>query len=183
MEFKTKGVGTGRSKNGRRKRWKKKPYFQMDLLSKFERELSASEFRARFASYSPCQLRWFFNTIKKELIRPRGTEWHSMNKLLLWLDKLHNRLSGLEMREKYQIGVKTAYSHVSDVLMAILKTYEDRNVVRFPTISERQQMLRILKTKGAPMPDALFSLDGSHARCTGRHIRERLSHKYHWLPC
>eukprot|EP01084_Bolivina_argentea_P139430 245281_1 len=33
------------------------------------------------------------------------------------------------------------------------------------------------------MPDAIFAVDGSHTRCTGRNISERRSHKYHWLPC
>ncbi len=33
------------------------------------------------------------------------------------------------------------------------------------------------------MSDALFSLDGSHTRCTGRNYTERLSFKYRWLPC
>ena len=183
LNFRKRGVGTGHSKTGLRKRWRKKYYFEQNLLQKFKRELSVTEFKTRFASYSPCELSWFFDTIKDELIRPRESRCHAMNKLLLWLDKLHNSLSGLQMKERYQIGIKTAYSHVQDVLVAVMKSYENKNAIRFPTISERKQMVRILKSKGSPFPDALFSLDGSHARCTGRHIRERLSFKYHFLPC
>lgn len=183
LEFRKKGVGTGRSKHGPRKRWRKRYYFEQNLLIKFQRELQETEFKSRFASYSPRELSWFFDTIKDELVRPRETQFHAMNKLLLWTDKLHNSLSGQQMKERYQIGIKTAYSHVQDVLSAILKSYENKNVVRIPTIEEREQMVRILKTKGASLPDAVFSLDGSHARCTGRHVRERLSFKYHWLPC
>ncbi len=44
-------------------------------------------------------------------------------------------------------------------------------------------MVELLKKKGVPMPDAIFSVDGSHTRCNGRHYTERWSHKYHWLPC
>lgn len=183
IPYKLRGVGTGHSRTGHRRRWKKKFYFEEDLMAKFSSESTLSEFKARFAGYSPNQLNWFFDTFKKQLIRPRETEQHAKNKLLLWMDKLHNSLSGQEMRDKYQIGIKTAYSHVNDVLRAILKRYEDENVVRFPNIEERKQMVQILKTKGAPMPDAIFALDGSHARCTGRHIAERRSFKYRWLPC
>ena len=183
LKYRKKGVGTGHSKNGPRRRWKKKYYFERNLLAKFQSELQDAEFRSRFAGYSPRELTWFFETIKDELIRPRETRCHAMNKLLLWLDKLHNCLSGLQMKQQYQIGIKTAYSHVQDVLNAVMRAYENKNVIRFPTITEREQMVHILKTKRVPMPDALFSLDGSHARCTGRHIRERLSFKYRWLPC
>ena len=183
LRFRKTGVGTGHSKNGPRRRWRKKYYFEQNLMTKFQRELSEAEFKSRFASYSPRELDWFFDTIKHELIRPRETLCHAKNKLLLWLDKLHNCLSGLQMKQQYQIGIKTAYSHVHDVLTAVLKTYENSNVIRIPTIPEREKMMRILQTRRAPLPHAIFSLDGSHARCTGRHIRERLSFKYHWLPC
>ena len=87
------------------------------------------------------------------------------------------------MKDKYKIGVKTAETHVKDVIISIFNSHEEKNVVRFPNQEERQHMIRILKQRGAPMPDALFALDGSHARCTGRNEVERLSHKYHFLPC
>ena len=112
-------------------------------MTKFQRELSEAEFKSRFASYSPRELEWFFDTIKDHLIRPRETECHAKNKLLLWLDKLHNSLSGLQMKERYQIGIKTAYSHVQDVLVAVMKSYENKNAIRFPTIPEREQMVRM----------------------------------------
>lgn len=183
--YKLLGVGSGRAKSGARRRWKKKMYFQQDLLAKFKREMTVGEFKARFAGYTPHQLEWFFDTIKDALLlqRPKSTPWHARNKMLLFLDKLHNCLQGREMKDKYKIGVKTADSHIKDVLRAIITSYQDQNVVRFPNQQERQRMIRILKRKGSPMPDALFALDGSHARCTGRDKAERLSHKYHFLPC
>ena len=33
------------------------------------------------------------------------------------------------------------------------------------------------------MPDALFAVDGSHARCSGQRFSERLSHKWKNRPC
>ena len=98
-------------------------------------------------------------------------------------DRMHNCLSGEEMSDKYQIGCKTAYDHCSDIMRAILTTYADKDTIAFPTMKERTKMVRILKLKGRPMPTALFSVDGSDLRCTGRHIAERRSRKYRWLPC
>ena len=183
VEWRKKGIGTGHAKSGTRKRWKKQSYFESDLLSMFERDYPEAEFKARFAGHSPRELRWFFNTIKAALIRPRETWWHAQNKLLLWLQKLHHSLSGLEMKHTYKIGISTAYSYVEHVVAAILQSYENEDVIRFPSIPEREQMVRVLKARNALLPHAVFALDGSHARCTGRHIRERLSFKYRWLPC
>ena len=183
IRYKLKGVGSGHSKSGHRETWTKKMFFEQDLLTKYEREMRPHEFKSTFAGYSAKALRWFFDKIKQRLIRPRETPMHARNKVLLWLDKLHNGLSGLQMRIKYKIGITTANNHIKDVLMAILKTFEQEDVVRFPTISERQEMKSILEARGVPMPHAIFALDGSHARCTGRNVRERLSFKYHFLPC
>ena len=182
-DYKLKGVGRGHAKSGHRKRWKIKLFFQQDLLTKYEREMTEREFKSTFAGYTAKQLRWFFEKIKQRLIRPRETPWHARNKLLLWLDKLHNSLSGQQMHDKYKIGITTADTHIEDLLEAILKTFEDEDVVTFPTMEEREEMRQILKTKGAPMAEALFALDGTHARCTGRNIPERLSFKYRFLPC
>lgn len=183
IAYKKIGVGTGHSKSGSRESWTKKYFFEQDLMEKYERELKEREFKSTFAGYSARELRWFFETIKDELVRPKETEWHARNKLLLWLDKLHNSLSGQQMRNKYKIGQKTAYSHVEDVLQSIIASYENSDVVRFPNKKEREEMKSILKRKGAELPEVLFALDGSHARCTGRNIKERLSFKYRWLPC
>ena len=181
--YKKKGVGTGHSQTGRRAKWKKKMYFEQDLLNKFNRELKPSEFKARFAGYSADNIKWFFETISHNALRPKESFVHARNKLLLWLDKLHNSLSCKQMKEKYKIGETTALSHINDILKAIIKSYKNKNVVTFPTERQRKQMVNILKQRNAPMPDAIFTMDGSHTRCTGRHISERMSHKYKWLPC
>ena len=106
--------------------------------------MQSKEFKATFASYSTKQISWFFETSKVQLIRPKETELHARNKLLLSLDKLHNSLSGQQMRSKYKIGVKTAHPHVQVVLKTIVVSYQDVNVVRFPTEEERLQMIAIL---------------------------------------
>jgi len=91
---------------------------------------------------------------------------------------MHNVLSYQQIRGKYHIGIATAKSHITDVLQAILKSFKNENVVRFPTAAQRIEMVKILKTKGAEMPDAWASMDGSHVKCSGRRFKERLSHKY-----
>lgn len=108
---------------------------------------------------------------------------HCRNKFLLWLDKLHNCLSYRQIESKYQIGVTTVKSHVDDMLKAIIKSFQGTNVISLPTLEQRLQMVEILKQKGVPMPDALFSVDGSHPRCLGRNNYLRVSPKYKWLPC
>ena len=183
LDWKQKGVGTGYSKTGQRKKWKKKYFFEQDLLAKYSSELDSKAFKATFAGYSAAQITWFFNEIKQNAIRPKETEHHCRNKLLMWLDKLHNCLSYQQIKDKYHIGITTAKSHSYDVLKSILKTFRGSGIISLPTIPQRVQMVQLLKRRGVPMPDALFSLDGSHTRCTGRGKRERISHKYHWLPC
>ena len=44
-------------------------------------------------------------------------------------------------------------------------------------------MVQILKQKRAPLPDAIFVIDGSHQKCCGSKYSERLSYKYKWSPC
>ena len=183
IEYRKTGVGRGHSKSGKRRRWKKKSYFEQDLLKIYETTLDLAAFKSRFAGYSAKEIEWFFNKIKKAAIRPRESEMHCSNKLLLWLDKLHNCLSYQEIKEKYQIGTATAKGYINDVLKAIFKSFENKNVVAFPTEAQRHVMVEILKSKGSPVPGVLFAIDGSHQRCTGRHIKERVSHKYRWLPC
>ena len=162
---------------------KKNHYFELDLLTKFKTELTKKAFRKLFAGYSPEELKWFFDSIEKCVIRPRETKFHARNKLLLWIDSLHNCLSGAEMKDKYKIGESTAVSHINDLLEGIIKAYKNKNVVTFPNENQKQMMVNVLKQQGAPMPYVLFSLDGSHARCTGRKYKTRLSHKYKFLPC
>ena len=178
IEYKKGGVGRGKTKSGEKKSWKKKEYFELDLLELYKTEMTENEFQTRFAGYNAQDVEWFFSTISKHVIRPKETYCHARNKLLLWLDKMHNCLSGAEMKVKYKIGRSTAVSHVKDVLQGILKTYKNKDVVAFPDENQRVKMVKILKQKGQSMPYVLFSLDGSRTRCTGRKFKERMSHKY-----
>ena len=183
INYKKRGVGTGHSKSGIRTKWKKKEYFEKDLLKKFATEMTKTDFEATFGGISAKQIKWFFNTISKNAIRPRETYVHARNKLLLWIDKLHNCLSCKQIKIKYQIGETTSINHINDILQAIINTYKNKNVITFPNQQQRERMVKVLKQRGAPMPFAIFSMDGTHTRCTGRHITERRSHKYKWLPC
>ena len=141
------------------------------------------DFKARFAGYKPEEIDWFFKKIKAVAIRPRETDIHCRNKLLLWIDKLHNCLSYQQIKDKYKIGTATAKSHVDDMLKAIIISFRGTSVISLPTLEQRLEMVKILKQRQAPMPDAIFSIDGSHTRCTGRDNPQRVSQKYKWLPC
>ena len=149
----------------------------------FQKELDEKAFKARFAGYNPQEIAWFFDKIKGQSMRPKETEVHFRNKLLLWLDKLHNCLKYQQIKVKYKIGITTAKNYIDDILKAVLLAFENENIVTFPDKTQREKMVRILKLKGSPVPDGLFAIDGSHTRCTGRHITERITRKYNWLPC
>ena len=176
--YKKRGVGRGHANNGQRQEWTKDWYFERDLLSLFQQTMSNATFIATFAGYMPNEIKWFFDKIKANALRPKETAWHCRNKLLLWLDKLHNELSYQQLSVKYHVAPSTAKSHVTDILQAILKSFKHENVVKFPDKKQREQMVKILKSKGVDMPDAWASLDGSHVKCRGRKIKERLSYKY-----
>lgn len=184
IPFKLKGPGIGHAANGKRQSWIKDPYFDGDLLSILEARMSMRKFKARFI-HTPSEIRWFFDTIKENAVRPLETMHHSRNKFLLFLDRVHNCLSGEEMSDKFRIGCKTAYDHCAEITKAILLTYgPNTDVISFPTMLERKKMSDILRVQNRPIPSALFAVDGSDTRCTGRHINERLSFKYgHHLPC
>ena len=177
-DYKKGGVGKGHSNKGQRRKWKKNLYFEQDLLQTFTTTLDESTFASMFAGYKPKEIIWFFNKIKEKAIRPKETEWHCRNKLLLWLDKMHNALSYQQIRAKYFIGIATAKSHINDILEAILKSFKNENIVTFPNIAQRNQMVEILRSKKAEFPDAWCSMDGSHVKCSGRKFKERLSYKY-----
>ena len=175
-------VGRGHAASGSRARWKKKHFFEEDLLRLYSNHLSKRAFKSTYI-YRPEQIAQLFVEIKDNLVRPKETEVHARNKILLWLDKLHGSLSGQQMSGKYYIGIQTAYSHISDVLRAMLLSFQESGIVQFPTATERDWMVKLLKQKNVPMPDALFAVDGSHARCSGQRFSERLSHKWKNRPC
>lgn len=182
MKFKKGGVGRGHSIKGSRERWTKDPYFDLDLFQIHSEEMSEKLFKSCYV-YAPPQIDELYRDIRLELIRPRETMAHSRNKLLLFMDKLHNSLSGNQMSVKYHIGVQTAFSHIRDVVEAILNTFKDKNMVTFPSEEERALMVKILAQKNDPMPHALFAVDGSHIRCVGRkNHAERHSKKYGYWP-
>ena len=178
VEYKKGGVGKGHSITGQRRKWTKDWYFEQDLLNIFQKTMSETKFTSTFAGHTPEQINWFFNKIKHNAIRPKETECHCRNKLLVWLDKLHNEPGYQQISIKYHIGVSTAVSHINDIVKAILRSFQHENVVRFPDAKQRQKMVEILKAKGVQMPDAVASMDGSHVKCRGRKKKESLSHKY-----
>ena len=182
IKFKKRGVGRGHSIKGSRERWTKHPHFDLDLFQIHKEQMSEKLFKSCYV-YAPAQIDELYQDIRLELIRPRETMAHSRNKLLLFMDKLHNSLSGNQMSVKYHIGVETAFSHIRDVVEAILNTFKDKNMVTFPSVEERALMVKILAQRQDPLPHALFAVDGSHIRCVGRKNHpERHSKKYGFWP-
>lgn len=183
IEFKKRGPGRGHTKDGSKKTWRKKYYFEDDLLAMKLKQLGHKEFKNHFSGTSAADIDSFWKQIRENCIRPRETEIHARNKLILWLDKLHNQLSWKKIKSEYKIGAATAIGYVNDVLDGIIKSFKLRNMITFPSEEQRIKMTGLMVKKGALMPNALFTMDGKHALCTGRNKRERRSVKYKWLPC
>ena len=183
IEYELRGVGTGHSKSGIRKKWKKKHYFEQDLLTLSLRELGADGFASKFCGCSVNDILYIWNNIKKRVLRAKETEIHARNKLLLWLDKLHNDLKWKQIKSRYQIGIKTAVDYVDDILNGIIDSYKNTNVISFPTEQQKLKMVKMNKLLRKPMPHALFTMDGKHARCFGAKCKKRLSYKYKFIPC
>ena len=174
-------VGRGRSKTGKRAGWTKKQYFEQDLLTLFKETLQPNGFSSKFAGFKPIELIDFFEKIKSNALRPRETFFHARNKLLLWLDKNHNILTWNQVSFNYQIGIATGKGYIVDVEKAIVKTYENSNIISFPSEDDKDKMIEILKKRKAHLPTVLFTLDGKHARCSGKLHTERLSWKYRYI--
>lgn len=182
IAFKTTGVGRGHTKDGSTKTWRKGSHFEEDLVNFYVQKLGIKGFKSKFAGLNPTEIIEFWIKIKMVSVRPRETEYHARNKLLMWLDKLHNNLSWNQVREQYEIGASTAIGYADDVMDGILSSFQDTDIITFPNTEERYKLMQINERRGALMPHALFTMDGKHALCTGRTRSERLSHKYKWLP-
>ena len=169
-------IGKGKSKNGKRKSWKKSFYFEQNLLA-------VKHSTNKFAGMSHIQINAFFDQIKHNLIRPNETEIHAKNKLLLWLDRLHNSVSWRKIADEYDISESSAINFVNDLLNSILISFQGTGIISFPTKVEKYAMVNILKKKNVSMPQAIFTFDGKDAICCGKSHSERLSYKYRFLPC
>ena len=112
IEFRLKGVGKGHSRTGVRKKWTKQYYFEQDLLAKFKLELGDLEFSRKFCGYSADEKNFLWDKIKCNATKPKETNVHARNKLLLWLDKLHNNLKWKEIKLQYKIGTVTAMNYI-----------------------------------------------------------------------
>ena len=184
IPYKLRGVGRGHSKTGQRKKWTKKSYFEIDLLRKDLRELGPFAFTNKFAGCSPADVVFIWRKIRKHVIRPRETEVHARNKLLMWLDKLHNDLSWNQVKVSYQIGKATAIQYVNDDLLpGMLTAYEGSDIISFQNEQVRRRMMAVNKKRGKSMAHALYTMDGKHVRCLGSHIKVRMSHKHKFKPC
>ena len=146
-------------------------------------ELGETRFLKQFASYTPKQIECFFEKIKSNLIRPPETIHHARNKVILWIDRCHNKQNLHDLVKFYKIGISTAKGFFQEVEEAILKTFRKSNIISFPSEEQKIKMVEILKQRDVPMPHIIFTLDGKHARCTGMKHNERLSWKFHWKPC
>ena len=146
-------------------------------------ELGEKEFQNKFAGISHEDIKLFWNSIEKHVIKPKETHLHARNKLLLWLDKLHNDLSWKQIKSIYKIGSATAVTYTHDIMNGIINSYKNKNIITFPNEIQRNKMVEINVRRNVALPHCLFTLDGKHALCTGRNRRERRSFKYKWLPC
>ena len=148
IDYKKRGVGKGRTKSGKRKSWKKNDYFEHDLLTLNLDKLGEKEFSNKYAGCSHDDVLYLWSNIRSEVIRPKETEFHARNKLLMWLDKLHNNLSWKKLHRDYKIGISTSIEYVDDLCSGFLKAYEGSSIISFPTESQRLKMVKLNKQKG-----------------------------------
>lgn len=161
--FRKRGVGRGHTKNGSKKSWRKRFYFEQDLLELKLQALGNKKFTNHFGGTSAADIKAFWSEIRTNCIRVRETNTHARNKLILWLDKMHNSPSWKNIEEQYKIGSATAVGYIQDVLSGILKTFKHKNISVFPNENQRLRIVDILIKQDALMPFALFTLDGKHA--------------------
>ena len=170
-------VGSGNTMSGlARQGWKKNMYFETDLW--MDKSVDGV-----ICGYNLRQVNVLFAKIKVQLMRPRETEVHARNKVIMWLDRLHNRLGWIEIKKDYRISTASAKIYVDNVLNAITVTFAGTNIISFPNENERKVIVDILKLRGAALPTAIFSFDGKHCRVLGQGRYERLSHKFKFRPC
>lgn len=184
IAYTARGVGTGHSKSGQRKKWTRRYYFERDLLAQESQQLEPITFSNKYAGCSVEDIALIWQKIHLNVVRPRETEVHARNKLLLWLDKIHNDLSWNQVSKSYQIGVATAIQYVNeDLLPGIITAYQGSKIISFQNPQQRLTMVEMNKQRGISMAHALYTMDGKHVRCKGAHIKERGSHKHNFKPC
>ncbi len=177
--------GKGHPKSGRRRNVPRSIYFQTNLLRYFATTLGEKKFKVKYCGLTPHQVAKLFDKIKVYYMTDEETYEHALNKLLLWLDRMHNSLSYAQISEQYDIGASTALGFIKEIPCAIVKAYSTTNIVSFPDKPQRHKMVEILKQKDAPLPDAVFVIDGSHLRCNGKSKKhfKRLSWKHKYSAC
>jgi len=182
IDYVKRGVGMGHTVSGAKKTWKKKYFFDEDLFNKDLTVLGAVEFTTKYG-YSAENIDYIWNKIKYYSLTPTEDEIHGRNKLLLWLDTLHNDLKLKQIQRDYKIGTKTADNYINSILHGLIKTYKGTGIISFPNERQKQRMVKFNKILQKEMANALFTMDGKHAKCLGICYKERLSHKYHFIPC
>ena len=178
--FKAKGVGSGHCNSGNRKGCTHNDYFEQDLLEKELQELGETEFASKHGGFAKSDILYIWDKIKDKVRRPLETDVHARNKILVWMDKLHHKLTWKQISRQYHISEANAIIFMDDLTGGIIEAYKNSNIISYPSEQEQQQMIQLLQKAGKPMPDCLFNLDGKHARCKGLTKFERLSAKFNF---
>ena len=179
-DYKSTGVGSGRSKSGDKSGYVHQKYFEQDLLQMNLDDLGPKEFTRKHAGFSANDVEYIWSKIKFKVLRPRETEFHARNKLLLWMDKLHNKLTWTQISRNYHISPAAAIQYVDNLTDGMIESYKNTNIISFPSPEEQEKMTALLDTRNKPMPNCVFNMDGKHAICKGLHIFERLSPKFNF---
>ncbi len=115
IDYVKRGVGMGHTVSGVKKTWKKKYFFDQDLFTRDLRHLGEADFKSKYA-YSADDVNYIWDKIKLFSLTPTENEIHGRNKLLLWLDTLHNELKLKQIKRDYKIGTKTADNYINQSL-------------------------------------------------------------------
>ncbi len=131
IDYVKRGVGKGHTASGVKKTWKKKYFFDQDLFTRDLRHLGEAEFKTKYGYYAG-DINYIWDKIKYFSLTQVENEIHGRNKLLLWLDTLHNELKLKQIKRDYKIGTKTADNYINSILHGIIKAYKGTGIISFP---------------------------------------------------
>ena len=180
IKFKKSGVGSGHCYSGTRREYTQRNYFEQDLLEKELLELGPTQFASKHGGFTKTDILYIWSKIRDDVMRPLETEVHGRNKILVWMDKLHNKLTWKQISRNYHISESNAIIFMDDLTEGIIEAYKDSNIISFPSKEEQQEMNKLLAMANKPMPNCSLNLDGKHARCKGLRKFERLSAKFNF---
>jgi len=175
---------TEENKVPKKRSWK--CYGSMDNFNFYDKHVKEMHFNKkswtkRYGTYTPKEVKKFYQEIKNGFLKPRDTPLKKMNKILLWINFLHSKSTIPEFCEKWNVKEGSVKNYVLDVLIAILISYyDDYGIIGVPNKNQQHIMNKILHNTNSDLKNAILYLDGTHKLTVGRNDVNKRSWKFHW---